>query len=148
MKQNMKVKENIECKFLIGKAGALRLRRRRRSLRRTGGKVAFIDADYFTRSLDTSIGNVGPGTAAHEFGHLAGLPHSTGLMQNQPGGILWMNSRRINSNQLTKIHNIYKVGLLNQGSNWEYQRIMSPAAGGYINKKMPFRGAATPYVNY
>ena len=32
----MKVKEKIGCKFLIGKAGALHLRRRRRSLRRAG----------------------------------------------------------------------------------------------------------------
>jgi len=36
----MKVKDNRECKFLIGKAGALRLRRRRQSLRRTGGIFA------------------------------------------------------------------------------------------------------------
>jgi len=37
MKQDMKVKENMERKFLISKAGALLLRRRRRSLRRAGG---------------------------------------------------------------------------------------------------------------
>ena len=33
----MKLKEEIECKFLRNKAGALCLRRRRRSLRRAGG---------------------------------------------------------------------------------------------------------------
>ena len=36
MKEKMKVKGNIECKFLIGRAGALRLRRRSGTLRRAG----------------------------------------------------------------------------------------------------------------
>jgi len=36
MKQDIKGKENIERKFLINKAGALRLRRRSGTLRRTG----------------------------------------------------------------------------------------------------------------
>ena len=34
----MNVEENIECKFLISKAGALRLRRRSGTLRRAGVK--------------------------------------------------------------------------------------------------------------
>ena len=113
-----------------------------------GGKVAFIDVDYFTGPLDTSIGNVGPGTAAHEFGHLAGLEHSNGLMMKEPGGILWMTSTEVRSNQLDNIHKAYKTGRLNQGPNWEYQRIMSPAAGGYIKRKMPFRGRAGYLIPY
>ena len=42
------------------------------------------------------------------------------------GGILWMNSTKVSSNQLKTIRDSYK----NQGPNWEYQIIMSPAAGG------------------
>jgi hypothetical protein len=113
-----------------------------------GGKVEFIDVDYFSGWLDTSIGNVGQGTAAHEFGHLAGLPHSSGLMKENPGGFFFMDSRNINSSQLKKIHNTYKAGLLNQGPNFEYKKVISPAAGGYIYKKMPYRGQATPFINY
>ena len=101
-----------------------------------GGKVEFIDADYFTGPLDTSIGNVGPGTSAHEFGHLAGLKHSSGLMMNQPGGILWMTSTKINSCQLNEIHS--NRALLNQGVNSE--RIGT--------KVMPYRGSARPYVRH
>jgi len=44
MKNKMKVNENIECKLLMNKAGALWLRRRRRSLRRAGG-VKYIGKD-------------------------------------------------------------------------------------------------------
>jgi len=36
----MNVEENIECKFLISKAEALQLWRRRRSLRRAKGSLA------------------------------------------------------------------------------------------------------------
>lgn len=79
----------------------------------SGGKVAFINADYFTGLLDITIGNVGPGTAAHEFGHLAGLEHSSGLMRRMPGGILWMGSTKINDGQLKLIHDNYRKGLLN-----------------------------------
>jgi RHS repeat-associated protein len=111
-----------------------------------GGKVAFIDADYFTGPLDTGIGNVGPGTAAHEFGHLAGLEHSTGLMMKEPGGILWMTSKNINSNQLNTILN-NKTGL-NKGINWEIIPTYNPSSGRTRMKKMPYRGAAKPYVSH
>jgi hypothetical protein len=111
-----------------------------------GGKVEFIDVDYFSGWLDTSIGNVGQGTAAHEFGHLAGLEHTSKLMHKNPGGVIWMSSTKLNSSQLKTIFN--SRGSLNKGPNWEYRKIMSPAAGGYIYQKMPYRGLATPFVNY
>ena len=119
-----------------------------------GGKVAFIDVDYFTGPLDTNIGNIGPGTAAHEFGHLAGIgsldshPKGWHLMMENPGGIFWMNSTKVNSGLLKTIRNKYEAGLLNRGSNWEHQRIMSPAVGEYINEKMPYRGFANRYISY
>lgn len=116
-----------------------------------GGKVAFIDVDYFSGRLDTSIGNVGPGTAAHEFGHLAGLKHtSTGLMRDSPGGILWMGSTKMNNEQLKSIHDLYNAGYLNKGKNREYVRYTSPSAGGTIVKKKPNRGFldARSFVSY
>ena len=100
-----------------------------------GGKVAFVNADYFTGPLDTNIGNVGPRVAAHEFGHLAGLDHSSGLMGKYLGGILWMSSTKMNNEQLQLIHSNYRKDLLNQGDNWEYVRYSSPSAGGVIIKK-------------
>jgi len=42
MKNKIKVNENIECKLLMNKAGALWLRRRRRSLRRAGVVEQYI----------------------------------------------------------------------------------------------------------
>ena len=113
-----------------------------------GGKVAFIDADYFTGPIDRTIGNVGPGTAAHEFGHLANLQHSNGLMSAGQGGIVRMTSTKVSSSHLTNIMNSYNMGYLNRGRNVEYIKVMSPAAGGYIQVPKPYRGLATPYVRY
>ena len=115
-----------------------------------GGKVAFVNADYFTGPLDTNIGNVGPRVAAHEFGHLAGLDHSSGLMGKYLGGILWMSSTKMNNEQLQLIHSNYRKDLLNQGDNWEYVRYSSPSAGGVIIKKKTNRGLgiARTYVEY
>jgi len=45
MKQDMKVKEKMERKFLIIKAEALLLRRRRQSLRRAGANILIIIPD-------------------------------------------------------------------------------------------------------
>ncbi len=42
---------------------------------RFGGKVAFMDADYFRGPWDKSIGNTGERNAGHEFGHLDNLKH-------------------------------------------------------------------------
>ena len=89
----------------------------------------------FGISLSTDIGNVGPRVAAHEFGHLAGLDHSSGLMGKYPGGILWMSCTKMNNEQLQLIHSNYRKDLLNQGDNWEYVRYSSPSAGGVIIKK-------------
>ena len=100
-----------------------------------GGKVTFVNADYFTGPLDTNIGNVGPRVAAHEFGHLAGLDHSSGLTGKYPGGILWMSCTKMNNEQLQLIHSNYRKDLLNQGDNWEYVSYSSPSAGGVIIKK-------------
>jgi hypothetical protein len=57
-------------------------------------------------------------------------------MMNQPGGVLWMTSTKINSGQLNAIHN--NRAWLNQGVNSE--RIGT--------KVMPYRGEARPYVRH
>lgn len=96
------------------------------------------------------MGNVGLGVAAHEFGHLAGLDHSSGLMGKYPGGILWMSCTKMNNEQLQLIHSNYRKDLLNQGDNWEYVRYSSPSAGVVIIKKKTNRGLgiARTYVEY
>ena len=114
--------EENRVKWLIDKPVGLFLARRRRSLRRAG------DEHH----------NLGPGNAAHEFGHLANLHHGHGLMQKEPSNILTMWSTDINNSQLTNINESYQNGALNLGQNWE--RI-----GG---KKMPYRGNAVLYVKY
>ena len=53
MKQKMKVKGNIECKFLTGKAGVLRLRRRSGTLRRSGN----FEETYFDKEADFKANN-------------------------------------------------------------------------------------------
>jgi hypothetical protein len=40
-----------------------------------GGKVAVVDADYFTGWYDTNFGDQGEYTTSHELGHLFGLEH-------------------------------------------------------------------------
>jgi hypothetical protein len=59
-----------------------------------------------------------------------------------------MSSTKVSNTHLVDILKASRAGALNQGSNWEYRKIMNPAAGGYINKKMPHRGEARRYINY
>ncbi|MFQ6601766.1 DUF6443 domain-containing protein [Flavobacterium sp. C3NV] len=77
-----------------------------------GGKVAFVDADYFTGFYDKYIGNQGERTAAHEFGHLFGLEHEMGgLMQGGGAGT------NLTDTQFGTIIKSYKAGKLNYGTN-------------------------------
>ncbi|WP_281987863.1 DUF6443 domain-containing protein [Aquimarina aggregata] len=77
-----------------------------------GGKVAFLDADYFTGWYDTNFGNTGERTASHEFGHLFNLRHTqTGLMRSGGSGT------SVSSSQFGSIIRDYVNGNLNQGSN-------------------------------
>lgn len=78
-----------------------------------GGKVAFLDADYFTGPFDKNVGNIGGRTAAHEFGHLLGLKHTGGLNVMKPTGNNWYTfATRTSSSQLSAIQYSTK----NQGS--------------------------------
>jgi hypothetical protein len=54
----------------------------------------------------------------------------------------------VSSEQLRQIYNNYNYQSLNQGQNFEYFKVMSPAAGGYIDKKMPYRGIADTTIQY
>jgi hypothetical protein len=112
-----------------------------------GGKVAFIDADYFSGSWDTNIGNTGQQTAAHEFGHLAGLKHTTGiqpfnLMKSGAGNNWFAWGLNLNSSQLKSIYNNKS---LNRGNNYEYVPYYS---NGWQYKKMPNRGLVAPIIKY
>ena len=108
-----------------------------------GGKVAFIDADYFTGWYDTTIGNTGPWTAAHEFGHLANLYHTT-----TRGNLMKSGGTRSNltDGQLRSIYNSYEKGLLNQGSNYELE--VSYSTGKTVTRRLPNRGLVHPFIKY
>jgi len=84
-----------------------------------GGKVAFLDADYFTGPFDATIGNAGERTATHEMGHLLGLKHTTGISNTynimKQGGSRWYSfATGTSDKQLKQIHS--NAGRLNQGS--------------------------------
>ncbi|GHT50721.1 hypothetical protein FACS189440_18630 [Bacteroidia bacterium] len=100
-----------------------------------GGKVDFIDADYFTGWYDTSKGNQGPRTATHEFGHLLGLTHVylSGNLMVQGGGGTYVTQKQLGETVMS-----YNKGYLNQGNNYEF----------YNGKKMPNRGEVRQYIKY
>lgn len=82
-----------------------------------GGKVAFIDVDYFTGYYDETLGsrNYGAFTAAHEFGHLAGLTHSCSpinIMKSH--GMFYVTT----TSQLKQIYSNWNEKKLNLGSNY------------------------------
>ena len=83
-----------------------------------GGKVAFIDADYFTGLYDRLLGsrNYGSFTAAHEFGHLLNLNHD----DRNPFNVMRSNGMfyGIRSSQLRQIYGNWSSGTLNYGSNY------------------------------
>lgn len=107
------------------------------------GKVAFIDVDYFNGPLDEFYTNIGPGTAAHEFGHLVGLEHTVGsnLMKQGFGSIFGRYSTKITNEQLKYIHKNRKN--LNQGTNRQ------TTYGKYTGiRTMPNRGLVSRYIPY
>ena len=83
-----------------------------------GGKVAFVDADYFTGPYDRILGsrNYGSFTAAHEFGHLLNLDHN----KRNPFNVMRSNGMfyGINSLQLRQIYGSWNAGMLNRGLNY------------------------------
>jgi hypothetical protein len=108
-----------------------------------GGKVAFIDVDYFRGFYDTTLGSTGEKTAAHEFGHLVNLQHKSGwsnmfnLMLR--GGTLY--GSKITEKQLYSIIRSYSDKKINKGKNYEIVPY-------YNNGRMPNRGAATLLFDY
>ena len=111
-----------------------------------GGKVAFIDVDYFTGVYDTTMGSTGERTATHEFGHLANLRHTGGwknffnlmLGNGSPG-------TKVTKKQLSSILRAYNDKKLNKGVNYELTPYYN---SGWKTKKMPNRGAAKPLIKY
>jgi RHS repeat-associated protein len=108
-----------------------------------GGKVAFIDADYFSGWWDTGYGTQGERTATHELGHLSNLRHKNkdkdNLMKQGVG------STNVTPSQLASIVRSYLSGKLNRGKNYEY---ITKGRRGTNKKKMPRRGRATSVVDY
>ena len=82
-----------------------------------GGKVAAVDADYFTGLYDKYIGGEGERTAAHEMGHLFGLRHTKNRLNLMTQGRSEFRGNRINNSQLGSIMSNYNNGRLNLGSN-------------------------------
>ena len=102
----------------------------------TGGKVAFINADYFSGWYDEFMGsrNYGSFTAAHEFGHLAGLDHAKSPINVMRGSGMFYG---INESQLKSILGNWQNKKLNKWSNYI---IMPP------NIKRPNPGNAAPII--
>ena len=128
---------NVEGATVIGAAN------------RFGGKVAFMDVDYFRGPWDKYIGNTGERNAGHEFGHLTNLTHEGSyfnIMKQGAGNSFFSLSTNVTSKQLKRIYN--SRGLLNQGSNFEYPLVFDPKTGRVLFKKMPDRGLARPFIKY
>ena len=105
----------------------------------SGGKVAFIDSDYFVGPYDVTLGKLGEAgrTTAHEFGHMVGLPHKINpfnLMRQ--GGAF----RYVDGKELKNIYENWERGNLNIGVNYELN---------VFGKRRPNRGnsAASIYIN-
>ena len=102
-----------------------------------GGKVSFIDASYFSGLYDELLGsrNYGSFTAAHEFGHLAGLNHE----EKRPFNLMRSNGMFYNMTvqQLNQIYKNWKRNDLNRYSNY----IIGP-----MGRKRPNVGNAALYV--
>ncbi|MCD7972629.1 MAG: hypothetical protein LUG18_08165 [Candidatus Azobacteroides sp.] len=111
-----------------------------------GGKVAFISADYFRGPWDTTIGNLGPAVAAHEFGHLANLKHSPkGLMRAAFKNSFYTSSTDVQPSQLQQIVN--SESSLNQGNNYELVPSRTKWGTGMIKKTHRGREGIR-YINY
>jgi hypothetical protein len=116
-----------------------------------GGKVAFIDADYFSGPWDTSFGGLGPRTAAHEFGHLGNLGHQTdksNLMRNNIGNTWWTGGTKLTNGQLRTIHESWKNGTLNLDGNHELIPNYNFTTGKTQWIKMPNRGMVKSLIKY
>ena len=115
---------------------------------RQGGKVSFVDADYFRGAYDKNIGSSGENTAGHETGHLLTLEHTGGINLMHPGNGIkhWYGgSNRVTPSQFDQIYN--NSGLLNQGSNTETIRIRT--FHGTVTRDMPNRyPLAVPFIKY
>ena len=82
-----------------------------------GGKVSFINAEYFSGIYDKLLGSrsYGAFTAAHEFGHLLGLGHAKSPFNVMRSGGMFYG---ISENQLINILDSFQHGYLNMGSNY------------------------------
>ncbi|PWB20800.1 DUF6443 domain-containing protein [Flavobacterium sp. HTF] len=77
-----------------------------------GGRVAFVDAGYFSGWYDKYFGNQGLRTSTHEFGHLFGLEHVMGGLMQQGG-----EGTNLTSSQFGTILQNYDKKKLNYGTN-------------------------------
>jgi hypothetical protein len=117
-----------------------------------GGKVAFVSADYFSGLWDTTLGDKGPQTVGHEFGHLLNLGHAKGgsnLMISGAGNS-WgsWGATKINNSQLKSVHKSYQNGALNLGSNYELFPFYNYMTKQTEMKKMPNRGVMNSIIKY
>jgi RHS repeat-associated protein len=100
-----------------------------------GGKVAAVDADYFTGLYDRFIGEEGERTSAHELGHLFGLTHGSGGKDSNnlmTQGEAYKRGNEITKSQLNSILKNLAQNKLNQGSNFNLQGLPNLGIGSRV----------------
>lgn len=86
----------------------------------SGGRVATVDADYFTGVYDKYLGEEGERTAAHEVGHLFGLSHNQNSLNLMSQGRAEFRGNRLNKKQKKFIMAVLEgnmVTKVNRGPN-------------------------------
>ncbi len=116
----------------------------------SGGKVAFINVEYFRGIWNTFAigGTEGERSAGHEFGHLLNLGHGSrsGLFNLMTQGGWGFNITKAQLSTIVK--NAKKdESKINRGKNYEFVPVYS-RKNGWSTKKMPNRGRMRSLIKY
>jgi RHS repeat-associated protein len=109
-----------------------------------GGRVATVDADYFTGPYDTNIGEEGERTSAHELGHLFNLTHSEDKSNLMSQGRAEYRGNAVSQSQLRAVKNNASSDRVNRGINYSPHGLPNLGAGAPIYRVTNTSGRAIP----